>query len=330
MPANTPAAALLLVAFSAIASASAPPPGTVDVARGVILVPGSFVPGQQPDGNTIIFRGKRRLLVVDTGRHESHTRKIVDLARALGRPVTTIVNTHWHLDHIGGNALLRREYPSVKIYASSAFAEAREGFLKRYHAQLQDALKNESNPAQKETFEIDLHLIERADALAPDVIIRTSHSVRFPGRSIDVNLESYAVTAGDLWLYDRASRVLVSGDLVTLPVPFFDTACPARWSAALDDLAKVRFSILIPGHGDPMSRPAFETYRKSFRDLTACAASSEPKQTCIDGWMKDAASLIAKDDPKFVRSMLDYYVGNVLRGDANKMRELCGDATRKG
>jgi glyoxylase-like metal-dependent hydrolase (beta-lactamase superfamily II) len=314
----------LLLALLAISSAEPPSPARVEVARGVTLIPGSFVAGQQPDGNSIVFRGKRGLIVIDTGRHESHTRRIADLAREIGEPVKVIINSHWHLDHIGGNALLRREYPAVHVYASGAFAEAREGFLKRYHAQLEEALRNEHDPGRQQTFRTDLNLIDHADDLAPDVVVRTSQLITFMGRAMDVNLETRAVTAGDLWVFDRSSRVLAAGDLVTLPVPFLDTACPSRWASALDHLAKADFAVLIPGHGAPMSRSDFETYRRAFGNLTSCAASAASKQDCVGGWMKDAASLIASDDPKFVRPMLDYYVENVLRGDAAKIRDLCG------
>jgi glyoxylase-like metal-dependent hydrolase (beta-lactamase superfamily II) len=293
------------------------------LARDVVLIPGSFVPGRQPDGNTIVFTGGRGLVVVDTGRHESHTQKILDLARETRKPVTAIVNSHWHLDHIGGNAMLRREYPNVRVYASSAFAEAREGFLKRSHAQLEEMIRNEKDPARQETYRVDLKLIENADALAPDVIVGRSQTLKLAGRRLDVNLESHAVTAGDLWLYDRRSRLLIAGDLVTLPVPFLDTACPANWSKVLDRLAAVDFEKLVPGHGAPMSRTEFEMYRSAFRNLRTCAGSSESKDACADGWMKDTASLLSSENPKFVRAMLDYYVGDVLRGDPAKIRERC-------
>ena len=52
-----------------------------------------------------------------------------------------------------------------------------------------------------------------------------------------MTLEARAVTAGDVWLFDPATRVLAAGDLVTLPAPFLDTACPERWKAALDRVA---------------------------------------------------------------------------------------------
>src|SRR5450631_1434529 len=94
-----------------------------EVAPGVFLIPGRFVPNTQPDGNTIIFEGRQGLVVVDTGRHPDHTNAIIEFAHQHKKPIAAVVNTHWHLDHIGGNPLIRKAFPGVRIYASSALAE---------------------------------------------------------------------------------------------------------------------------------------------------------------------------------------------------------------
>src|SRR5215208_2517196 len=83
------------------------------IAPDVHLIRGEFVPGQQPDGNSVIFTTREGLIVVDTGRDAAHTQKIIDFAKETKKPVRSIINSHWHLDHIGGNLLLRREYPRV-------------------------------------------------------------------------------------------------------------------------------------------------------------------------------------------------------------------------
>lgn len=286
------------------------------VAPRVMLIPGSFAAGQQPDGNTVVFRGERGLVVVDTGRHASHTRKIVDLAHELKTPVTAVVNTHWHLDHIGGNAMLRREYPRVQIYASGALAEARKGFLANYAKQLEEMIAKKPD----DTLNTELKLVRNAEALAPDVVIEKSQPMTLAGHRLDVHLERNAVTAGDVWLYEPATRVLVAGDLVTLPAPFLDTACPTRWSKALDGLAAVDFETLIPGHGAPMTRAQFERYRTAFNNLIDCR---EMEQTCVELWLRDAKPLLKNEDAERVRGIVHYYIGNVLRGDPAKLRERC-------
>jgi hypothetical protein len=66
-----------------------------------------------------------------------------------------------------------------------------------------------------------------------------------------VRVAEDAVTDADIWIYDEAARVAVLGDLVTLPAPFFETACPARWQEALDAVWATPFTLAVPGHGAP-------------------------------------------------------------------------------
>jgi glyoxylase-like metal-dependent hydrolase (beta-lactamase superfamily II) len=278
----------------------------IHIASGIDLIPGKFVPGVQPDGNTVVFATKDGFVVFDTGRHVEHTQAIIDFAKAEKKPVIAIINSHWHLDHIGGNAMLRREYPNVDVYATGALADARKGFLANYRKQLEEMIAKKPEKA----FADEVALIDAGDQLMPTHVLDMPGILILGGRTLTTGLYKDAVTAGDIWVWDPKTKVLASGDLVTLPVPLFDTANPQNWKAALDDLKDIEFTTLIPGHGEPMTRAQFETYRKAFGDLVSC---TKAKSECIEGWMTDASSLIANDDPKFVRALLDYYVDTVRK-----------------
>lgn len=314
----------LLTLFLAALSLATVAGAATEVAPGVDLIPGHFVPNAQPDGNTVVFRGPKGLIVVDTGRHPEHTQAIVDFAKAQHAPVVAIINTHWHLDHIGGNPFLRREFPGVRVYASGALADAQKGFLAKYRAQLEEMIAKTADAEEQRPWRAELAIIDAGPALAPDEIVTKSGKRSIGGRALLLHLESHAVTAGDVWVFDPATRVLASGDLVTVPAPFLDTACPDRWKTALDHLAATDFEILVPGHGAPMHRKEFEAYRTAYDNLLSCSASAKVKKECIDGWMTDAGSLIASEDPRFVRSLVDYYIDNSLRGDPAVEARLCG------
>ena len=162
-------------------------------------------------------------------------------------PIRAVINSHWHLDHIGGNLLVRRRFPGVRIYASSALADARKGFLASYRKQLEEMISTTTDAEAQQPWRAEVGIIDSGDALAPDEVITRSETRVIAGRKLMIGLESRAVTAGDVWVFDPASRFLVSGDLVTLPVPFLDTACPARWKDSLDHLAAVDFKTADPG-----------------------------------------------------------------------------------
>ena len=294
------------------------------IAPDVELIPGTFVAGTQPDGNTVVFKGADGLIVFDTGRHPAHTQQIIDFATAAKLPIVAIVNSHWHLDHVGGNVMLRTAYPDVHVYASAAIEDAMHGFLANYRAQLEDAIKQAGDDTAKQApWRAELALIDAGPALFPDQRITKTSMRTIGGRNVRVGYESDAVTAGDVWLFDPATRVLASSDLVTLPAPLFDTACAEHWRGALERLAAVDFDVLVPGHGAPMHRAEFATYRRAFDHLLDCAAGKASKQACSDGWMHDADALIPAGDQKLARSLLDYYIDGNLRGDTAQKNKLC-------
>src|SRR5215468_7624116 len=78
------------------------------------VIAGAFPTDRGPDGNSIILRAPRGLIVVDTGRHTQHQDKLLAFAKQANKPIAAIVNTHWHLDHTGGNAELRAVYPGAE------------------------------------------------------------------------------------------------------------------------------------------------------------------------------------------------------------------------
>ena len=67
--------------------------------------------------NSIVFNDGDAVSVVDTGyiSQAEQTAQLVQGARR-GRPLTRIVNTHLHSDHVGGNAHLHALHrPSIAI-----------------------------------------------------------------------------------------------------------------------------------------------------------------------------------------------------------------------
>lgn len=323
------AAVFLLFAVSAAASSkgqrAAVDGGETRVASDVTVIRGEFVPGTQPDGNTIIFESRDGLVVMDSGRHAAHTQKIIDFAARQRKAIVALVNSHWHLDHVGGNPTLRREFPKLRVYASNAIEGAMSGFLADYRKYLAEAVRKNPDDAASKS---ELAIIDSGHALYPDEVITGAGTRSIGGHTFDVGFERDTVTAGDVWLFDKKSGVLAAGDLVTLPAPFLDTACPEHWSTALGKIAKVKFKLLVPGHGAPMDRVAFERYRRSFDALLTCAASDASKSRCTDDWLTNVGPLVPASDQMLARSLLDYYFETSLRGDAANHRKLCGEETK--
>ena len=294
------------------------------IAPDIDVIYGGYVPEQQPDGNSIVIRAPDGLIVIDTGRHVQHTQQIIEFAQQTNRPIRAIINSHWHLDHIGGDARIRALYPNVQIYASDAVKGAIDGFLARYKAYLENAIQKSPNDPKAQGWRDELGIIETAPAAVPTEVITKTAPLMIAGSELVLHLETYSVTAGDVWVFDPATRVLVAGDLVTLPVPFLDTACPEHWKTALRNLAEVNFKILIPGHGALMHRREFARYRHAYENLFECAASAKSKEQCADGWVHDVGNLLGDNERSNAKSMLVSYMDTSLRGDPKRIARLCG------
>src|SRR4029079_19009156 len=118
------------------------------------------------------------------------------------------------------------------------------GFLANYRKQLQEQIAAPTTgAAARAADEAEVGLIDAGRVLLPDEVVGAERTATLAGRRLVLRLETNAVTATDVQVFDPQTKVLAAGDLVTLPVPFFDTACPARWKDALGRLAAVDFTV---------------------------------------------------------------------------------------
>lgn len=300
--------------------------GAPKMAAHTYEIVGGIEPGRQPDGNTYVLEGAKGLTVIDTGRHPAHRLAIEALARKLNKPVVAIVNTHWHLDHVSGNPGLKAAYPGAKVYASSAINGALTGFLKDSAGEAKKMIDSgKMDAASVEEIRLDLATYEHGEALKPDVVVDETRAFTLGGLRLDLHVAKDAATAGDVWVFDPATKTAFVGDLVTFPAPFLDTACAQGWSDALGEIEKTPFERVAPGHGPVLTREELADYRTAFDGLIACAKTAETPRTCADGWVNAVAGMgkMSEDDKKKARGMAVYYVGDVLRlNDGNS--KYCG------
>lgn len=287
------------------------------------LIPGSFEPGKGPDGNSIFLDAPEGLILVDTGRHPAHQDKLLAYARERGRPIAAIVNTHWHLDHSGGNAEIRAAFPAAPVYSSRAVEGALTGFFPASRASAERYLASGTvSEARQAEIRRDFAAMDDPGSLRATRPVDRSEQIRIAGRPLRLNLARFAATEGDVWIHDEKAGLVIAGDLVVAMVPFMDTACPEGWRKALDEIAATDFVTLIPGHGEPMDKPAFLGWRSAFNNLLDCAASSRTRDSCIVGWKRDAAAFIPAGERR-IDEMVGYYIDSRLRSAADERGKYC-------
>ena len=197
-----------------------------------------------PGGNISALAGPDGVVVVDSFV-PSRGAELAPIVRKLGVGPITLINTHWHFDHSGGNAALAGV--GAKILAHET-VRARLG-SEQYVADFQ--MKIPPSPA----------------AALPVVTFGDSATLFLNGEEIHLAHVAPAHTDGDVFIHYRKANVLQAGDL------FFNGFYPnidsssGGWIggmiAAADRIlgvvdAKTR---IIPGHGPLATRDDLKAAR---------------------------------------------------------------------
>ncbi len=79
--------------------------------------------------NSFLFSNGTSAVVLDVQRKAAEARKLADLVKAQGLPLTHILISHGHTDHFTGMALFHREFPTARIVVAN---EAIKRDIKEY------------------------------------------------------------------------------------------------------------------------------------------------------------------------------------------------------
>ena len=260
---------LLLVTTASVAGAAEP----------YHLIPGAVPLDSGPDGNTIVLDAPKGLIVFDTGRHPEHAQAIIDYAKGpapadRGNRQQPLASRP-HDRKLGYSPGLSTR-PSLRERRSSR--RAREPSSRIAAPRPRRCLPTPKRRRQPATRLLrGRAVIDHPERIAPNrVITRSGRDRRSPaGRLTCISPGSPRPRATSGCMSSK-SRTVIAGDLVVGLVPFMDTACPEGWGHALDDIAKLPFATLIPGHGDPMTRADFLHWRTAYDNFVDCGHSTRP------------------------------------------------------
>lgn len=245
----------------------------------VFTVTWALTPGVPAIGNSVFIIGADDVVVVDTGFSKSAGEAILAALRAItSKPVSTVINTHWHGDHIFGNQAFRAAFPGVRFIAHP---ETRQGIItgeieyrdaNRPKTQARVAeLKVKATRTDEENRELTRAEMQldawQGDYVLPDLLVDQHLTVMQGKRTIEIMHLGLANTKGDLVIRLPAERVAISGDMAITPIPFAFFSSPRQWIKTLDRLAALDVETIVPGHGPPQSNKQF------IRDLQAMLAS---------------------------------------------------------
>jgi glyoxylase-like metal-dependent hydrolase (beta-lactamase superfamily II) len=207
--------------------------------------------------------GDNGVLVIDSFFNPEATRAMVaEIHKLTPQPIRYVVNTHYHIDHVAGDQVLR-DAGAVIIAQSHVRAWI--------HADNLHLLGDRVTPALK---------AQIAALPEPDIDVDRDLTIWLGARRVDIRFYP-GHTGGDLVVSAPDARVMFCGDLLWRHFsPNIIDGTVSRWiatEAAFETLPGAAQVTFVPGHGG-LARvedvAAFETYLADLAALTSAARAS--------------------------------------------------------
>ena len=239
----------------------------VDLADGVFAIVWPEIAEYPVEGNHLVIERERDVVVVDANRTPGLTDTVIAvIATRTPKPVRYVVNTHWHADHVQGNAEYVSRFPGVEIIGHPATVAGIDSVLVPYRAEVQRDLEaaRTSEDGRLDALERESRLYDHVRFVRPTLLVSDSIVLRDRGSEIRILHLGHGNTDGDLVVHLPTEGILAVGDLVTRPYPLLGWDAPRGWSRALDDVLARAPRTVVPGHGEVLRSM---DYVKLFRDL---------------------------------------------------------------
>lgn len=186
-------------------------------------------------GNAGILIGPDGVILIDTGTSARQARQLLDdVRRITAKPVVLAINTHQNPAFVFGNSTLRKA--GIPLLAHDDTAALIGERCMRCLKLLTEAL----GAAEMEGTEV----------VRPLLTIAQSTTITAGGRTIDLLYYGPTSAPGSIAVYDRESRTLFGGGLVSLDrIPDAKDADLGQWRAALSSLQALGAARVVPGEG---------------------------------------------------------------------------------
>jgi glyoxylase-like metal-dependent hydrolase (beta-lactamase superfamily II) len=220
-------------------------------------------PAGRSGSNAGFVIGDDGVLVIDSFYDPEAAKALLAQIRLLTpKPVRYVVNTHYHVDHVGGDAVFR-EAGAVIIAHRNV-----RGWVRTENGHL---FGDHPTAAQR----------DQIAALAlPDLVTDGALTVWLGDRRVDIRTVR-GHTGGDLVVSVPGARILFCGDLLWRRVsPNIIDGTVSRWIATLADFqagSGAAATTFVPGHGDVATLAdvaALQAYLGDLTDFTAQARAA--------------------------------------------------------
>jgi cyclase len=234
--------------------------------------------------NIPIIVNDHDVMVVDDGATPATARALLeDLKLITGNPVRYVVNTHFHYDHTDGNSvflpeveIIAQEYVRTKMLTSNVlesepFKTSQTAKMSVLIESLKKHVEDEKDSGQKAEFEKQLAAaqmlwgqLKEIKPTPPNVTFTTKIVLYAGQREIQLLFLGRGHTGGDTVVFLPKERIVCTGDLMESRPAYLGDAFFDEWITTLDELKKLDFTTVLPGHGKPFNDKsliaAFQSY----------------------------------------------------------------------
>ncbi|MEE4000563.1 MBL fold metallo-hydrolase [Tenacibaculum sp. FZY0031] len=215
-------------------------------------------------GNIGIFVGENGVFMIDDQFAPLSKKILATIKTITTKPITYLINTHWHGDHTGGNANFQKE---------GAVIVSHENVRKRMS--IEQVIRGKKRPASPK------------EALP---VITFSKDIQFyiDEEPIMITHIHNAHTDGDALVYFGNSNVLHVGDAYFQgKFPYIDLNSGGTIDGYIDGIEKIIMiaddaTKIIPGHGNVSSEKELKVYLSMLKDLKNTIISEIEKGASLE------------------------------------------------
>lgn len=235
---------MLSISGWSMAAPQMAPPKVVKINEHVYALLGPLgVPSKHNQGymvNSTVIIGNQGVILVDSGASDevgSHLRKAI--AKLTPKPVTHVINTHHHGDHVLGNIVFQGAEVVSSEICREMVNKTGDEWVALVESLIGHKLPNTRPVPATVTYAGENTKVER-----------TTQGIKLvfwvpPGSH----------TVGDMMVYLPDDKVLVGGDiLVNRTIPVMRDALVKNWVGTLEQVLAFDAETIVPGHGPLMRK----------------------------------------------------------------------------
>jgi glyoxylase-like metal-dependent hydrolase (beta-lactamase superfamily II) len=237
-------------------------------------------------GNSSVIVNDNDVIIVDDHVSPAAAWVLLEEVKTLTKkPVTTVINTHFHFDHAHGNQIfdpsvqiIGHEFTRQMLLGNPTAMPLYQNYLNGMPGQidtLRKRIADEKDPAAKAKLQTQLQVTENNYAsqkelkpTPPNVTLNTNLTLFRGSREIQIRYLGRGHTAGDVVVFLPKERMVMTGDFLTSGLSNMSDSYPQEWVTSLDALKKLDFQTVLPGHGEAFTdRAKIDYFQAYLRDV---------------------------------------------------------------